>query len=519
MLTLFLVLGLSCTASLVLVPAVRALARRYGLVDHPDGRRKTQVRAVPLAGGLAVLLALAGTVTALCLVPNRLQPHLLDQLPELVGLAVAAVVICVVGVADDCGYLRGRHKFAGQLLAIAVVMRFGLVVHSVRFFDWHIELGLLAVPFTAFWLLGAINSLNLLDGMDGLLSSVGIIISLGMAATAVLTEKWGAACLCVALAGSLLGFLRSNFPPASIFLGDAGSMLIGLVVGVLAIRSSLKGPATIALAAPAAMLAIPAFDTLAAILRRKLTGRSIYDTDRSHLHHCLLRRGLSNRLALLAISSCCLLTVLGALATLAFNNEAYAILASLVVVAGLVASRLLGYPEFLLLKNRLARVLHSFLPARRNSSPHHSAVHVQGSADWGELMERLVGAATVIGLERIRLDVNAPALHESYHEVWDCGLEDLLERGLWRTELPLFLRGQVVGRLEVTGRRNGGPLHEMVAAVEEMVDHFERQFATPGVADHGPQAREDLAAPLHPPRVPDPHPALRLSDSPLVPEP
>jgi UDP-GlcNAc:undecaprenyl-phosphate GlcNAc-1-phosphate transferase len=265
-------------------------------------------------------------------------------------------------------------------------------------------------------------------------------------------------------------------------------MLIGLVVGVLAIRSSLKGPATIALAAPAAMLAIPAFDTLAAILRRKLTGRSIYDTDRSHLHHCLLRRGLSSRVALLAIASCCLLTVLGALATLAFNNESFAVVTSLLVVAGLVVSRLFGYPEFLLVKTRLVRALLSLVPARRPGQPHHSVVHMHGSADWGELMERLVSAAGPIGLERVRLDVNAPALHESYHEVWDCGVEDLRESGLWRTEFPLFLRGQVVGQLEVTGRthraRTGaqGPalsMAEQIAAVEQMLEAFERRFAVP----------------------------------------
>src|SRR5439155_5894298 len=122
-----------------------------------------------------------------------------------------------------------------------------------RIFDWHVELGLLAVPFTLFWLLGAINSLNLIDGMDGLLSSVGLIVTLAMAAMAVLGEQWMAACVAVALAGALLGFLRYNFPPASIFLGDSGSMLIGLVIGALAIRSSLKSPATVALAAPVAV--------------------------------------------------------------------------------------------------------------------------------------------------------------------------------------------------------------------------------------------------------------------------
>src|SRR5205085_7444433 len=131
-----------------------------------------------------------------------------------------------------------------------------------------------------------------------------------------------------------------NFPPASIFLGDSGSMLVGLVVGVLAIESSLKGPATVALAAPTALLTLPIFDTFAAILRRTLTGRSIYTTDRGHLHHCLLRSGLSNRTVLLCVSGCCLLTVAGALASLALQQELIALLSATTVVALLIVTGL-----------------------------------------------------------------------------------------------------------------------------------------------------------------------------------
>src|SRR5262249_13889999 len=151
---------------------------------------------------------------------------------------------------------------------------------------------------------------------------------LALGAMAALQGQWAAAAVAAILAGALLGFLFYNFPPASVFLGDCGSMLIGLAVGVLAIRSSLKAPATVALAAPTALLILPIFDTTAAILRRKLTGRSLYTTDRGHLHHCLLRSGLSNRRALLAVAGLCLVTAVGALASLAWNNEALALLSA-----------------------------------------------------------------------------------------------------------------------------------------------------------------------------------------------
>src|SRR5262245_10512270 len=358
---LFCTFAASLLLCLALTPVARALARRVRLVDRPDNRRKMHGRAVPVAGGLPILLsaclALAGALWFFAPLP----PSPTGQNPNLLGLLLGSLFICAVGLADDFGYLRGRHKLVGQCFAVGIVIVAGVQVRQIHVFDWTLELGLLSVPFTGFILLGAINSLNLIDGMDGLLSSVGLIITLAMAALAAVGGHWVAACIALALAGALLGFLRYNFPPASIFLGDSGSMVIGLVVGVLAIESSLKGPATVALAAPTALLTIPILDTLAAIVRRKLTGRSIYSTDRAHLHHCLLRHGLSHRRALLLVACLCLLTVVGALASLACKNEVLAILSGLAVVGILVLTRMFGHAEFVLLQKRFAAIAVSVL--------------------------------------------------------------------------------------------------------------------------------------------------------------
>src|SRR5205085_4039275 len=225
------------------------------------------------------------------------------------------------------------------------------VVRSLRFAGLELDLGPMAIPFTAFFLLGAINSLNLLDGMDGLLSTVALIIILAFTGMAALEAKWTTACVAVTIAGSLLGFLRYNFPPASIYLGDTGSMLIGLVIGSLAIKSSLKGAATVALATPVAILVIPILDTTAAIFRRTLTGRSIYTTDRGHLHHCLLRQGFSKVTVLLFVSLFCLLAVAGAY--LSIYSEWLAVLTALTVAVILVRMRWFGHGEVLLVSDRL----------------------------------------------------------------------------------------------------------------------------------------------------------------------
>jgi UDP-GlcNAc:undecaprenyl-phosphate GlcNAc-1-phosphate transferase len=277
----------------------------------------------------------------------------------------------------------------------------------------------------------------------------------------------------VALAGALLGFLPYNFPPATVFLGDCGSMLIGLVIGTLAIHSSLKAPATVALAAPTALLTVPIFDTLAAILRRKLTGRSLYATDRGHLHHCLLQRGLSSPRALLVVACCCLATVAGVFASLLFQNELLAVVSGLAVVGTLVSCRVFGHAEACLLLNRLRGVAVSFVPGRPGAEGRGSAVRLQGSADWDEAWTRIVNRGPELGLVLVRLDVNAPDLGEAYHAHWDRPLHELEGAAVWRTEVPLTAGGRCLGRLEVAGRHDGQPAWRAITALADLVQDFE----------------------------------------------
>lgn len=300
-------------------------------------------------------------------------------------------MICVVGVFDDFGVMRGRHKLLGQILACLIVMYFGVKVSSIQMFGSQLDLGLLSGPFTIFMLLGAINSLNLIDGMDGLLSTVGLTVCVALGVIAFMIGQTATALVAFALAGALLGFLRFNFPPATIYLGDSGSMLIGLTVGVLAIQSSLKGTATLALAAPAALLILPIFDTSAAIVRRKLTGRSLFCTDRGHLHHCLLRSGLSVRSALVVVAVLGLIAVTGAIYSVIYNNEWIAIIGALAVVALLITTKLFGHAEFRLLSQTAGAIMRSLLhsPAR----PKEMEVRLQGSMDWKDLWQELVATA------------------------------------------------------------------------------------------------------------------------------
>jgi UDP-GlcNAc:undecaprenyl-phosphate GlcNAc-1-phosphate transferase len=472
MIDVLLAFFVSLVSCLALIPLVRVLARRCGLVDKPDGRRKIHTRPIPLGGGVAVLAAMGLAVAATLAAPGVVRYRLDDSWFPALGLGLAALLICAVGLADDYRPLRGRYKLIGQALAVAVVIGFGVEVRSVHVFGWHVELGLLAVPFTAFFLLGAINSLNLLDGMDGLLGSAGAVISLALAAMAALGGHWGAAALAAALAGALAGFLRYNLPPASIFLGDCGSMLVGLVLGTLAIECCLKAPAAIALSAPVVLLILPLFDTTAAIIRRKLTGRSIYTTDRGHLHHCLLRRGFSVWRVLLLVSAFCLATGLAVLASQAFNNEWIALLTGLAVVGVLVLTRLFGYAEMILIKERLFSLGGALFRRREGAAARQIEVRLQGTAAWQELWGGLTGRAAGLNLRRLRLDVNAPSLHEGYHARWDRGHADGEAPDSWRAEIPLTAGGLSVGRLEVVGEPDGRPVWAKIAALTRIMERF-----------------------------------------------
>jgi len=490
--TLLWIMGGSTLLSLLLIPGAQRLGARWGLVDRPDGRRKMHARPVPRTGGLVVLAASTLAVFAALLLPNPLEDYLAEQAPALLGLLLAALVIAAVGVADDFGCLRGRHKLLGQVLAVLIVIQFGLVVRQVRLFTWVVDLGPLAIPFTCVWMLGAINSLNLIDGMDGLLGMVGLILCGALAIMAALGNYWAEACVAVALAGALIGFLRYNLPPASIFLGDAGSMLIGLVIGALAIKASLKGPATAAMAAPTALLTIPFLDTAAAIVRRKLTGRSIYTTDRGHLHHCLLGRGFSNRYVLVLVGLFCLCTVTGTLISVALGTELIALLTATAVISMLIVTQLFGHTEFVLICKRVRGLARSLLHGPRTGEPRQTEMRLQGSLDWAELWNSLLGRCPWLGIKMLRLNVNAPALQEGYHASWECRHDEGEENRLWRAEIPLRVGGHILGRLEVVGQCDDEPAWKKIAAVMELVEDFEAA-ATDLIAIRAPRA---LAKPL-----------------------
>ena len=467
---IFILTGISLLAALSITPLARSLATRWGLIDTPDSQRKLHRGVIPLAGGPAVLAATTLALLAMCLFSAAMRELLANNVGELLPLLVAAIVLVAVGMLDDRVHLRGRQKLAGQMIAAAILIGSGLTIRNIAVFGFEVELGLFAIPFTVVWLLGAINALNLIDGADGLATTIGLICSTGIAVMATLGGQTSEAVVAAALAGALLGFLFFNFPPARAFLGDSGSMLIGLVVGALAIRSSLKGPATVALAAPVAMLTIPIFDSAMAVLRRKLTGRSIYMGDRGHLHHRLLRHGYSDRVMLLVVAVLSAATASGAMLSVYLKNELVALLSGATVVSILIASRIFGYSELVLLAQRLVAFSESLIVSGDGTSLiRQKTVRLQGTYDWDEMWHEVTDFAQRFDLARVELDMHLPWLHEGYNASWDRGsLPEPAQR--WSLVAPLSVEGRLLGRIEFVGHAGPTPTHEVFGALADLLE-------------------------------------------------
>lgn len=460
--------GLLC--AIALTPVMMRIAWRVNLLDKPDGTRKLHARPTPVIGGPILLGGMLFAILVGWFLGGKTGEILPEQLFQHLGLLLAGTLIVALGVLDDFGRLRGRYKLLGQIIIVCIVIACGTKVDRITLVQGQppIELGIFGIIFTAFWLVGAINALNLLDGMDGLLSTIGLLTSLAFAGVAYLNEAWAPACVAAGLAGSLLGFLRFNFPPAKIFLGDSGSMLIGLIIGILGIQSSMKEVATVSIAAPLALLILPIFDTLAAIVRRKLTGRSIYDVDRGHLHHRISGSGLSNIAVLGLVAALCIVTMVGALVASYLRNEMWALLSAALVVGILIATKMFGRVELALIRKRIAGLF-----GNGNENVRELTIQLQGSTNWQELWSRLTAWAFEHDLVSISLDVNAPAWHEGYHGHWQRRNTELLDKEKWQLTLPLCIKSTVVGRMDLEGSIHK-PFTDVMLQLNAMISDVEQ---------------------------------------------
>lgn len=320
--------------SFVSTPLIRKLAFKIGAVDIPKDNRRVHKKPMPLIGGLAI--AIGVFIGMLILMP-------MDK--AAISIMLGGAVIIIAGIIDDIRELSPRYKMLFQLLAGIILIIGGVKVDFITnpfaqgsgiiYLNW------LSIPITLFWVVGITNTLNFIDGLDGLSAGVAMISSLSLMIVAARFGQSTVVMLAALVAGACLGFLPFNFNPAKIFMGDTGAMFLGFMLAAISIEGVMKSVAAIAIIAPIIILGVPIFDTTFAIFRRLLNGQSVATADKGHLHHRLLNRGFSQKKAVLILyAMSALFGIFAVLISRANSKQAIYLAGAMLVITVVFAIRL-----------------------------------------------------------------------------------------------------------------------------------------------------------------------------------
>ena len=308
--------------SLYLTPLMRKAALQFGIIDKPDGNLKNHHEPVAYLGGLAVYLSF---LVSLALILS------FDQ--EMLGILLAGTIIVILGLIDDFGVLSPGVKLCGQSIAVLVLLRSGIVI-KLGFLPWYVTF-----PLSYLWLIGITNAFNIIDVMDGLSAGVAFVCSLSIFVVGVLNDSMTIAIMAASLGGALLGFLRYNFEPAKIYMGDTGSMFIGMMLGALAMIGNYTTQNLIACIAPVLILGVPIFDTFFVMYIRYLRGMSVISGSPDHFALRLRKWRLSTRQTV--VGSYLISILLGSAAL--FMMQLSPLQALILISVLIVAALLIGY--------------------------------------------------------------------------------------------------------------------------------------------------------------------------------
>ena len=451
--------------SLALTPVVSTAARRLGIVDQPGGRR-VHDRVVPRAGGVAVyvafVLAFVGT-----LLRNPELLTTLDPAGKVLAFLLGATLTFLVGVCDDVRSLPPRVKLALQIVAALIAGVGGIQIERVGLpVLGDVALNALALPATVLWFLLIINGLNLIDGLDGLASGITFFAAL------TLLIVWESASSplvglgLAALAGSTLGFLRYNFYPASVFLGDGGAYFLGYTLAALSVLGSIKSEATVAVLIPVIALGVPVIDAVWAPVRRFILGQRLFQPDRDHIHHRLLKLGYTQQRAVLLLYGITILMGLVALVLVHAKDGRAAVLLAFVATGAIVAIRQLGYLTFIHPQRFVGWIgaVSDEMGLRQSRRAFlDSQIAISQSSTIQEVWERMCGAVNSLGMDYWALTVDeAPSADRTLSGAFKharTGSADIAELDQTRMlfiSLPLFDRQDQIGSLVVAKEMDCG---------------------------------------------------------------
>lgn len=270
------------------MPFTIKFAKKKGFLDVPKDNRRVHKKPIPVGGGIAMVISVS--ILMLFFLPIN---------KGLVMTLIASLIIAISGLYDDKKGLSPKLKFIFQILAAVILIIGGMKIEFVTNpFDSNdalLILNMLSIPVTIFWVCGITNTINLIDGLDGLASGVSMICAISMFFITYNMGRYDVSLVCALIAGACLGFLPFNFNPAKIFMGDTGALYLGFMLSYISISGFLKQAAILMIFVPVLILGVPVFDTAFAMVRRKLSGKSMVEADKGHLHHRLLKMGLNQR--------------------------------------------------------------------------------------------------------------------------------------------------------------------------------------------------------------------------------
>jgi UDP-GlcNAc:undecaprenyl-phosphate GlcNAc-1-phosphate transferase len=436
-------------------------------VAEPESDRHVHTNSVPRLGGIAIFAAFSFLAVVAVTLPRSSPLALTLPVRTVVSIFAGALIVFLLGLYDDLRVAGPYLKFGVQAIA-ATILYFGGV--GVSQFDLLAEGRALhtvvALPLTVFWVLLITNAFNLIDGLDGLAAGSAFFSTLVVFASSLFAPNPTVALLAIVLAGAILGFLRFNFHPATIFLGDSGSMFIGYVLAALALAGSQKAPTMIGVAIPVLSFGLPILDVLLAVSRRFVGGKPLFSADRDHIHHKLMKRGLSQRGAVLVLYG---VTAVFALLSLVVMHDA-ALIALVLTIIGLgiaVGVQYLGYPELSELQELLGRAAVKRRYVANNVAVRHAIDGLRDCDDIVKLLGILRSTLQAVGFDGCRLGsefaqshtryANAPIGGKSEDEIRLDWTETITGNSAWTLRLELSANsGPTFGYLKIlrTGARS-----------------------------------------------------------------
>ncbi len=440
--TVLTILVVSFCLALLVTPLATRFARRFDLVDRPSGR-KIHEKPIPRIGGVAIFFAFFAPFTGTLIYTNDLIAKIHSE-PALFLVALGAAIVFLMGLADDLFRLHPMFKFAVQILSASLAYAGGLIISQLQLPGIAaIKLGWLSVPVTIFWFLLVINAINLIDGLDGLAAGVCFFASLTLLVLSILGGRYLVAAGLAALAGACLGFLRYNFNPASIFMGDSGSYFLGYMLAALSIVGSMKSQTTVAVLIPVIALGLPLMDTVLATIRRFLIGKQIFQPDRSHIHHRLLKLGFSHRKTVLLLYAAAIFLGFFALTLVNAQDQTFAFILLLLGVGLAIGIHKLGYLEYLAVDKVFGYLqdvtdVMGLNKERRTFLNHQIAINEAKNIE--ELWERIVEALELLRIDQAEISFNGFFIDLPRVRKWrgrDMGETGNIEYSVLSLDLPL----------------------------------------------------------------------------------